>query len=77
MKVTLFKTCSKQYIIFVTFHTATLAQVHFHSVTQSFLHFFQIIFSASIKGRPSDGGGVKGAALSTEKQDINLEETIL
>ena len=29
------------------------------------------------KESPSDGGGVKGAALSTEKQDINLEEVIL
>ena len=29
------------------------------------------------KESPSDGGGVKGATLSTEKQDINLEEIIL
>ena len=29
------------------------------------------------KESPSDGGGVKGASLSTEKQDINLEEIIL
>ena len=30
-----------------------------------------------LKESPSDGGGVKGASLSTEKQDINLEEIIL
>ena len=29
------------------------------------------------KESPSDGGAVKGAALSTEKQDINLEDIIL
>jgi len=29
-----------------------------------------------IRKAPLTGGGVKGAALSTEKQDINLEEVI-
>ena len=29
------------------------------------------------KKNPFDGGGVKGATLSTEKKDISLEEMIL
>ena len=54
------------------FYTATLNQAHFHSVAQRFLHFSQLIFLRQKRKAPLRRGGVRVAALSTEKQASNL-----
>ena len=45
--------------------------MHPNSITQRILHLLQINFFCTKKENPSEGGGVRGAALSTGKQTGN------